>query len=205
MPMTIEERKQKSRERAARWRAENPERAKAYRQSEKGKQSHARSVAKKADFYAEYRSQWERDNKERRNARRRELYAENPQAGRDRALRYLSKTGVRQLVAERTRKAKERPEVRERIQLNKQNRRTSTNGGKLSRGIVSKLMALQSGCCAACRSLLARTGHHLDHIEPLARGGKHADENMQLLCPPCNLSKNAKDPIAWAQSQGRLL
>jgi 5-methylcytosine-specific restriction endonuclease McrA len=29
----------------------------------------------------------------------------------------------------------------------------------------------------------------LDHIIPLARGGGHTIDNIQFLCPPCNLSK----------------
>jgi 5-methylcytosine-specific restriction endonuclease McrA len=40
---------------------------------------------------------------------------------------------------------------------------------------------------------------------PLARGGSNDRLNLQCLCPQCNLSKNAKDPIAWAREQGRLL
>jgi hypothetical protein len=29
--------------------------------------------------------------------------------------------------------------------------------------------------------------------------------NIQLLCEPCNLSKQDKDPIEWAQSCGVLI
>lgn len=78
-------------------------------------------------------------------------------------------------------------------------------GGVLSRGIVAKLMQLQKGVCVNCRVDLKAAGKHLDHIEPLARGGSNSDENVQLLCPSCNTSKHTKDPVAWAQSQGRLL
>lgn len=40
---------------------------------------------------------------------------------------------------------------------------------------------------------------------PLARGGGNGIGNIQLLCPPCNLRKGSKDPIKWAQKNGRLL
>ena len=40
---------------------------------------------------------------------------------------------------------------------------------------------------------------------PLARGGKHEASNLQLLCPPCNMSKNAKHPIDFMQQRGFLL
>jgi hypothetical protein len=45
----------------------------------------------------------------------------------------------------------------------------------------------------------------LDHMMPIDLGGLHADENLQLLCPTCNLRKYNKDPIAWANENGRLL
>ncbi|GHC72665.1 hypothetical protein GCM10007320_08690 [Pseudorhodoferax aquiterrae] len=200
-----ERNREKDRARAAAYRAANPEKIKAYRQSEAGKASHARTVAKNAQHYKEMSARWEAENRERRRERRKALYAENPLPHRQKALKYLNQPGVREKVAARAKAAKSRPEERERISFNKQNRRKLVAGGKLSRGITAKLMALQRECCAGCRGSLKELGHHLDHIEPLARGGLHEDANMQLLCPPCNRFKNAKDPIAWAQSLGRLL
>jgi 5-methylcytosine-specific restriction endonuclease McrA len=52
---------------------------------------------------------------------------------------------------------------------------------------------------------LGRTGYHLDHIIPLARGGKNEDRNMQVTCPTCNRQKHSKDPIEFMQSRGYLL
>lgn len=76
--------------------------------------------------------------------------------------------------------------------------------GKLPPGTVSKLFTLQRGRCACCRSKLG-DNFHLDHIQPLAKGGKHEKQNVQLLCPPCNLRKSARDPITFMQSNGFLL
>jgi 5-methylcytosine-specific restriction endonuclease McrA len=78
-------------------------------------------------------------------------------------------------------------------------------GGKLSNGIVKKLLKLQRGMCAACHCKLSKSGQHIDHIMPIAKGGANIDGNVQLLCPSCNLDKNAKHPIDWAQENGRLL
>ncbi|MEU5361150.1 HNH endonuclease [Streptomyces albidoflavus] len=39
---------------------------------------------------------------------------------------------------------------------------------------------------------------HVDHLVPLDRGGAHAVENLVPACSDCNLSKNAKDPYAFA-------
>ena len=79
------------------------------------------------------------------------------------------------------------------------------NGGKLSPGLETKLLAFQKNRCAICRKSLKKIGHHLDHIVPLARGGKNTDGNMQVTCPTCNLNKHSKDPIQFMREKGFLL
>lgn len=76
--------------------------------------------------------------------------------------------------------------------------------GKHTAQEVKNLFTLQMGCCAVCRSKLCGD-HHKDHIQPLVAGGSNWISNIQLLCPDCNTSKNAKDPIAFMQSRGFLL
>lgn len=76
--------------------------------------------------------------------------------------------------------------------------------GKLPRGTVSGLMEAQKGRCVYCR-IDIRKSYHVDHIQPLSGGGKHERENIQLLCPTCNVRKSAKDPIQFAQEKGLLL
>lgn len=75
--------------------------------------------------------------------------------------------------------------------------------GVVSTGITASLFLSQQGQCAFCLTPLG-TGFHLDHIVPLSRGGLHDDSNLQLLCPPCNMSKGARDPVEFAQAHGRL-
>lgn len=73
---------------------------------------------------------------------------------------------------------------------------------------IQALVFLQKGKCAACRVKLLLEGkgkYHIDHIISLAKGGTNDKYNLQILCPSCNLSKHAKDPIEWAQKNGRLL
>lgn len=79
-------------------------------------------------------------------------------------------------------------------------------GGSFTAEDVSDLLQAQRRKCAnpTCRKKLDKA-FEVDHITPVARGGTNARRNLQLLCPPCNRSKNAKDPIAWAQSNGLLL
>ena len=57
------------------------------------------------------------------------------------------------------------------------------------------LFDVQSGSCVYCGTELNRTGsshYHIDHIKPLSRGGTNYVDNLQLLCPHCNLSKSKK-------------
>jgi 5-methylcytosine-specific restriction endonuclease McrA len=55
---------------------------------------------------------------------------------------------------------------------------------------VISLYAMQQGKCAAfwCAVDL-HGGYHVDHITALAKGGSNNPDNLQLLCPTCNMSK----------------
>lgn len=91
----------------------------------------------------------------------------------------------------------------EKLRIYCTNRRKRTVG-KLSQGIVKKLMALQKGKCACCKRPLG-SDFHLDHIMPLVLGGLNVDSNVQLLRGKCNKEKHAKHPIDFMQSRGFLL
>lgn len=90
--------------------------------------------------------------------------------------------------------------------LSGQNRRAAKleRGGCLSKGLKSKLFALQRGKCACC-GLPLGDKYHLDHIMPLALGGSNTDDNIQLLRQRCNNQKHAKHPVDFMQERGFLL
>lgn len=47
--------------------------------------------------------------------------------------------------------------------------------------------------------------YHIDHYQPLAKGGLHELDNLVIACATCNMQKNAKDPYEFAQKvAGRL-
>lgn len=83
--------------------------------------------------------------------------------------------------------------------------RKSRSIGKHSPNEIRQLYEMQRGRCAACSVAVSFKAKHVDHIQPLCAGGGNDIANLQILCAPCNLSKGAKDPIAWAQQMGRLI
>ncbi len=80
----------------------------------------------------------------------------------------------------------------------------SKKGAKLPKGTVQRIGDSQRWRCAICRRSI-RSRYHVDHIHPLSRGGDHVPRNIQLLCVSCNVRKQARDPIDYMRSLGRLL
>lgn len=51
------------------------------------------------------------------------------------------------------------------------------------------------GRCALCgRSIEDGISLHVDHILPIAKGGKTVVSNLRVLCDDCNIGKGALDP-----------
>lgn len=68
---------------------------------------------------------------------------------------------------------------------------------------IEEKMESQHGQCAGCGSCFSETGYHVDHIFPLSRGGSNWPNNIQLLCPKCNLSKGTKTQEEWEKAKER--
>lgn len=73
---------------------------------------------------------------------------------------------------------------------------------------VLVLFEKQRRKCATCKtSISAKKGKkkfHVDHVQPVSRGGSNNPENLQLLCATCNLKKHKKTPEEWAALNGLL-
>lgn len=83
-------------------------------------------------------------------------------------------------------------------------RRKSRSYGRLPKGFIKQLLLLQKNKCTICKTDISNK-YHVDHVIPLAKNGKHKPDNIQLLCPSCNVRKSSKDPIDYMQSLGFLL
>ena len=76
--------------------------------------------------------------------------------------------------------------------------------GSFSAEYVTSLLEKQRGKCASCLSKL-KSGYHVDHKMPLCLGGSNEPENIEILCPTCNMRKGGRHPDAWARKNGRLV
>ena len=90
------------------------------------------------------------------------------------------------------------------VQQHKRRARLAEVGGSFTTAQIDSLYTKQRGRCANCSTPLHGVFHR-DHRVALANGGTNDITNIELLCGPCNLRKNAKDEIAWAQQNGRLI
>lgn len=175
---------------AAQYRAEN---------KEKVALAHGKWVKENPNYFKEYHQ----ENKEKRNKQIKDWAKNNRLKVKEKHDRYASKN--RKILSERVSKwVKINPDKRK---VHKQNRRARTLlvNGKLSADLFSKLFIMQQGKCACCHVDLKKVKPHMDHKIPLFLKGSNTDDNMQLLCQPCNNSKHSKDPIDFMQSRGYLL
>lgn len=176
----------------AKWVKENPEKKKAngtrwrLANPEKVKESKSKFHAKNPEKAKVYAAKWYAENAIQACASQKKYRERNPEKQKAKTAKYES----------------ENPDAK---RIRKHNRRTRerANGGKLSKDIAIKLLNLQQGKCACCRIHLEK--YHLDHRMPLVLGGSNTDDNIQLLCPNCNLQKHVKHPVDFMQSRGYLL
>jgi len=170
---------------------------------------HAKNAAKINAKKAEFRSA----NPEKTRAERAAYWVANAErikaarAADSKRLKEYKATyyaaNAERLKAQQTAYNAKNPDRRRSAWQNRRSRKLQS-GGVLSNGLAGRLFELQRGKCACCRCDI-RNGYHLDHIMPLSLGGPNADENMQLLCPQCNMQKSAKHPIEFMQQRGFLL
>jgi len=90
-----------------------------------------------------------------------------------------------------------------RAQTQARRARMANAEGKHTAAELAELLKKQGGRCIYCRKSI-KTTYTVDHIQPLSRGGTNWITNIQLLCGPCNYSKQDADPIEFARRNGKL-
>lgn len=94
------------------------------------------------------------------------------------------------------------PEKRRIISMAYKARRRAQESGGITTADLAAWISEQSKVCHWC-GVDCNEAFHVDHVMPLARGGKHESENLVIACPRCNLSKSAKDPEEFAAEVAR--
>jgi hypothetical protein len=172
-----------------RWREANPDKVRT---------TSAAYYVENREKVIEYAKAWQRDNPEKVKVRNVEAYRNRDREKTSAARAAWSAENPGKDSAWRKAWTEAHPENK-RISHQNRKARKRANGGKLSQGLIAKLLIQQDGKCACCGKLL-EDGYHLDHIMPLILGGLHADENMQLLTPRCNMSKGGQHPEEFKKS-----
>ena len=185
------------------WREEN--RAKICSYSKKWRDKNKPTVAAKT-------KKWAAENPDRVRELRRRWYANNPEKSKEmdrlRRLKHADKIRERNRRYQQANRdkikawhrksyLKHRTERLEYSRITNHNRRAAMARGEgLTYGLPRRLLASQNFKCVHCPADLHK-GYHMDHIVALSKGGPHKDENIQLLCPACNLSKFNLDEAEW--------
>jgi hypothetical protein len=145
---------------------------------------------------------WLATNKEHKRLLDREYAAKHRSKAIERVRKWY-RANKERAAADNKRRRMENPEQ---YRVYSRNRKARARGavGHHTQQQTAAIRRKQTNKCAYCKRPLGRKGH-LDHIEPLARGGTNWPKNLQWLCAPCNLAKRAKDPVDYAQSIGLLL
>ena len=174
----------------------------------------ARNREKRRNWTPEQRAA-DRENSRRRYRTREDVREKNRQYymnHREKAKEYNRnyQRENRARIAKKQRAWRETPEGRLLRRAAHSRRRAVLRGAdavKLTPADYRAMLKRQKHRCAAagCTVDLRVAGYELDHIEPLARGGRHVVENLQLLCPRHNREKWHRDPDEWARTEGGLL
>lgn len=134
---------------------------------------------------AEYR----KNNPEKVKALRSKWKKENPEKNRASAKKYQAKNLEKHLKATNEYRQRNRNKYRNYMH----NRRVLISA--VTYFISDKeLKMLYSQPCKKCGS---KNNQTIDHIIPIARGGKHSIGNLQTLCLKCNSSKKDKTWREW--------
>lgn len=142
------------------------------------------------------------ENRERRNAEARNRYKLNREKAAARKRIYSIKNAGVIRQKNREYRANNKEKIRQCCR-NSRARRNGANGLHTNKDILLILESQKNKCVNCLCDVSA--GYHVDHIMPLKLGGNNWPQNLQILCPTCNLRKSAKHPIDWAQENGRLL
>lgn len=170
------------------------------------------------DYAIEYSSQWVKDNYEHVLEQHRDWRKRNPDKCNEynedwkrnhrpvylasRKRRYNAQAEIRRAETADWRKRNPDKVI---VQFKVRQARKRSAEGNHSPSDIQLLLQDQDNRCAYCGisiSLEIKGDVHIDHIQPLSRGGSNWPENLAATCSYCNLSKKDKTIAEWQVVRG---
>lgn len=156
-----------------------------------------------ADKVSSYKAEWYQANKamaaarvrERRdeiNARRRERYAADPSKVLAWGRAYVERNREKVAAKSKARLRSWRQANPERVAEKDARRRARKRNTAVGPIDYAKILSESGGICGICKKPLDLLGRDFDHIVPLARGGTHTADNIQVTHSHCNRAKGAR-------------
>jgi len=143
----------------------------------------------------ERRRQYHIEHRDELLEKNRQWRAEHPERHRENARQWAKENRARCAANNRAWRARN-PQLA-RAHSKAQHARSRDRSGVLSSGDVAAQLERQHGRCFWCGEKVGET-YHIDHVIPLAKGGKNLPDNVVIACAACNLSKGAKHPMDFA-------
>lgn len=143
-----------------------------------------------------YQAQWRSDNGDRVRANGRR-YIEDHRSEIVAKQRAYYRANRAQFAAKRDEWRRKNPDrFRVQSQVAYQRRRARlADGPGVSTRDWCRMLARFRWCCAYCGE--RRADLQMEHVVPLARGGRHSIGNVLPACPPCNRSKWSRLLVEW--------
>lgn len=185
------------------WRDANPEKVRAHAAATRARDPE-RVAARNARYHAENKErrrqqqkEWRAKNAVKLKARKAAYYAANKARRKEAAAKWKAANRDRVATAAAAYR-KTNPEIIQACRRNRKARKRAAPGSH-NAADIARLLDQQGGRCAApfCRIALLIDGYHVDHVVPLALGGGNGPDNLQILCPRCNMRKGAKPPARF--------
>jgi 5-methylcytosine-specific restriction endonuclease McrA len=208
---TPEERRLAKKAAFKKWREANLEKIKKYRMANRHKDKEYREANREKcrlrgqkfrkenpEKSAASSKKWAKENREKVNEKAKKWYHKNKEKCQASARRYCAKNREKCLLASMRRYYEYPEEASARRHLRYARLRNATIGNpkiiaKWEKSWRTKKFAI----CYWCSVRVFTKTCHMDHINPLAKGGSHSIENLCISCQPCNNKKCASDLQTW--------
>lgn len=186
-------------------RKRNPETVRAYSK---------KYYAAKKDKIIAYQAKRYKENPEVNRQRARQWYLENREkalarvkrraaAKRDSIHQYKREYHVKNAVEIRAKVKRWQQNNPDKLRaltlLRRARKKAATINPKAIKAWLKRILSKPTVLCYYCKKETSTKEMHIDHIEPLSRGGKHEVGNLCVSCCSCNTSKNATRLDKWSR------